>query len=208
LFSRQSLNESDYLILTQPEFAQAIASPKFKNIQIVKLLNYPDGTPGFYIIHLAYADNADEIFTQEKIARSQPEEGEVVIDNQMVKIKYSRLDMGGPENIFDGDIYTLMRGLEANPFIVELDFPEPRTISQVIADFANMDFTLTLKLYANAGQAPVVYEKTYRGEPGNPHVEIPVDQGPALVSKLRMEILSLNGGSQPHIHVRELKIVP
>ena len=70
-----------------------------------------------------------------------------------------------------------------------------------------MDFTLTNKLTGVNGDS-VIYTTTQRGVQGDPHVEMVIDKGPDLVSKLRMEILSLNGGEQPHIHIRELKLVP
>jgi len=116
--------------------------------------------------------------------------------------------MGQPESIFDGDTYTLMRGLEANPFIIELEFPDPRPIGQIVLDLANMDFDLTAQLYANLDGNAVVYQTTQRGVQGDAHVELPINHGPALVSKLRLEIMSLNGGERPHIHVRELKLNP
>ena len=207
LFKRLPIEDNTYVVLTQAEYDQAKASPKFKDVDPQKIIYYPDGTPGFYFVRLAYSDTADQIFAAEKIARSQPVEGEVQIGDQTVKIRYSQIDMGGPQNIFDGDTYTLMRGLEANPFVIELDFREPRPIQQIIADFANMDFTLTNILTGVKGD-PVTYTTTQRGVQGDPHVEMIIDKGPDLVSKLRMEILSLNGGEQPHIHIRELKLVP
>lgn len=208
LFQRQSLDDHLVVVLTKPELEEALASPKFKQIQPLETINYPDGTPGFYFIHLAYVDNADEIFAAEKLARSQPIEAEVKIDDQIVKMVYSRTDMGQPESIFDGDVHTLIRGLEANPFEIDLEFPEPRSISKIAADFANMDFTLTGQVYGTDSDEPVVYQETMRGATGDPHIEINIDKGPGMVRKLHLEILSLNGGEQPHIHVRELKLIP
>ena len=207
LFKRLPIQDNTYIVLTQPEYEQAKASPKFRDVNPQKIIYYPDGTPGFYFVRLAYSDSADQIFAAEKIARSQPVEGEVQIGEETAKILYSQIDMGGPQSIFDGDTYTLMRGLEANPFIIELDFPEPRPIQQISADFANMDFTLTVEL-SDANGDSVTYTTTQQNVQGNPHVEMIIDRGPDLVSKLRMEILSLNGGEQPHIHIRELKLTP
>ncbi len=208
LFEKLPVDENLMVVLTQPEYEQAIASNKFKDVEPQKVIYYPDGTPGFYFLHLAYSDQADAIFAAEKLERGKPVEGEVQIGDQRVKIRYSQIDMGQPEAMFDGDTHTLMRGLEANPLVIELEFPEPRPISQIAADFANMDFTLTARLFADPNGEAQVYETTVRGAQGDPHVELPIDQGPALVSKLRLEVLSLNGGERPHIHVRELKINP
>ncbi len=207
LYERLPVDENLYVILTEPEYEVAIASPKFARVNPVTTLPYPDGTTGFYIVNLEYSVQADDIFAAEKLARSQPIQDQVMVDGQLVQILYSQIDMGQPEAIFDGDTFTLMRGLEANPFMIDLEFPTGRTISQVSADFANMDFSLKVELFAQDGSS-VVYEETYRGLPGDPHVDLVLNRGPQLVTRLRLEILSLNGGVQPHIHIREIKLIP
>jgi hypothetical protein len=208
LFERLPLDDNMLIVLTQPEYAEASSSPKFKTASPQKILYYPDGAPGFYFTNLEYSDQADQIFAEEKLARSQPVESQVLIDNISANIRYSQIDMGQPENIFDGDTYTLMRGLEANPLLIELEFNEPQTIKKIIMDLANMDFTLTATLTSDDLSSPVVYQTTQRGVQGDPHVELLLDRGPERVNKLRLEILSLNGGERPHIHVRELDFEP
>lgn len=207
LYERLPVDENLYVILTKLEYESAIASPKFAKVNPVATLPYPDGTIGFYIVNLEYSVQADDIFAAEKLARSQPVESQVMVDGQLVRISYSQIDMGQPEAIFDGDTYTLMRGLEANPFMIDLEFPTGRTISLLSADFANMDFSLKAELFAQDGNS-VVYEETYRGLQGDPHVDLVLDRGPQLVTRLRLEVLSLNGGQQPHIHIREIKLIP
>ncbi len=208
LFERLPIDDRTLVVLTQPEFDLAKASPKFKQVTTRQIIEYPDGNPGFYFVNLEYSDQADTIFAAEKLARSQPVENQIQVGDQLSTIRYSQIDMGQPENIFDGDVYTLMRGLEANPFIIELEFPEPRSISQISTDLANMDFTFSVQLFSDSESSPTSYETTQRGVQGDPHVDLVIDRGPNLVSKLRLEILSLNGGDQPHIHVRELNLLP
>ena len=208
LFERLPLDENMLIVLTQPEYAEASSSPKFKTANPEKILYYPDGTPGFYFTNLEYSEQADQIFAAEKLARSQPVESQLLIDDILAKIRYSQIDMGQPENIFDGDTYTLMRGLEANPFLIELEFNEPQAIKKIIMDLANMDFTLTATLTGDDLSNPVVYQTTQSGVQGDPHVEMQLDRGPERVNKLRLEILSLNGGERPHIHIRELNLEP
>jgi 4-amino-4-deoxy-L-arabinose transferase-like glycosyltransferase len=208
LFEKLPIDDHTLVVLTRPELDEAIASQKFKSVAPVGVINYPDGSPGFYFTHLAYTDNADEIFAAEKLARSQPLLGEISVDDQQVKIQYSRTDMGQPESLFDGDTHTLIRGLEANPFIIELEFPEPRTVSKIAADFANMDFTLSVNVFETDDSSPVVYQQTLQGATGDPQIELLLNRGPVQVKKLRLEILSLNGGERPHIHIRELKLYP
>ena len=123
-----------------------------------------------------------------------------------MQVSHSIFDGGRLRDLFDGDAFTLARGLEANPLVVELTFPEPRAVRGLEGTFGSMDFTLTAKL-TGAGQVePIVYTETYHGLPPDPRVELAFDRGPELVEKLRLEIQQLNAGEEVHIHVRELKL--
>jgi hypothetical protein len=208
LDEKQPVDRNLDLILTKPEYEQAANSPKFQNIRIKQIINYPDGSPGFYVLNLEYSDIADEIFAGEKLVRSQPLDGEVVIDGQPVKIRYSRIDMGQPQAMFDGDVHTLMRGLEANPLVIELYFPSPRPIRHLAADFANMDFDLSVELFEQTGGSPVVYDLSVRNPEGDPHIDMTFDKGPDQVSMARLIIHHVTAGEKAHIHVRELNFSP
>ncbi len=205
MMTRRDLNPNIVLVMTPSEYERAKASGKFKSIDVERVIPYPDGSPGFYFARLAYADNFDEVLEQERAARSQPVMAQTVIDGESVQVLHSQLDMGLVPNLFDGDTFTLVRGLEANPLVFEFTFPQPRRITGLAADFASMDFTLTVKLYADPAGEPSVYTETYRGLPPDPHVEMAFDGAPEQVTKMRLEILQLNAGNEVHIHVRELK---
>jgi hypothetical protein len=114
--------------------------------------------------------------------------------------------MGEAKHMFDGDRFTLARVMEANPAIIELLFPKPSKISGLTGDFGRMDFTWTLKLYPPGDENPIIYEKTYRNLPGEPHIGEDFNRGPVLVSKMRLEIKDLNSGERAKIHIRELTL--
>jgi len=206
LLNQQPLDDSMVHVMTNLEYERARTSGKFKSVVPESVLNYPDGTPGFYFVHLAYVDNVDAIFAAEREARRRLVEDKVNIGGQVVQVRHSLLDSGAAFHMFDGDRFTLARVMEANPAIVELNFPEPRKISSLVADFAVMDFTWNILLYAQEGAAPVIYQETYRGIPGEPHVEIAFNRGPEWVSKMRLEIKDLNSGERAKIHIRELTL--
>ena len=127
------------------------------------------------------------------------------IGGQAVDLVYSKLDMGRPEDLFDGDVATLARGLEANPFVLEFIYPEPRPIRGLSADFASMDFIVTAKLFADERAEPQVYTQEFRGLPPDPHIEMAFAGAPATVRKLRLEVQQLQPPAEVHIHVREVK---
>jgi hypothetical protein len=123
------------------------------------IIPYLDDSPGFYLVRLAYVDNVEAIFAAEKEARRQLVEAQVTLGGEPVSLRFSQTDMGSPELMFDDDHFSLMRGLEANPFILELAFAQPRPVSGLEADFGLMDVTLTVTLY------PVLVRQTYLSPP-------------------------------------------
>ena len=114
--------------------------------------------------------------------------------------------MGSVEAIFDNDHFTLLRGLEANPFILELNFSSPIGIYGFRADFANMDFTITAMLESSMGDN-AEYSETFRGIPGDPHIEMLFENPPESVDRVRFEIFSHTHGESAHIHIRELELL-
>jgi hypothetical protein len=53
------------------------ASNKFTAIQVDKILNYPNGAPGFYFVRFRYADNIEQILQEETNVRRRLEEGAI-----------------------------------------------------------------------------------------------------------------------------------
>lgn len=202
---RPALDANTLLVMTPAEYEQARSSPKFKRVEVEQIVPYPDGRPGFYFARLEYADNLEEILAQEREARSRPVVEQFELDGQLVQVSHSIFDAGQLRDLFDGDAFTLARGLEANPLVLDFTFPEPRALNGLRATFGTMDFTLTARLYEDGAGEPRVYSETYRGLPPDPTVELRFDQGPASVSRLRLEVLQLNPGPEVHIHVRELE---
>lgn len=208
LYERLHTHENMVLILTSEEYQRATHDAKFNEVNIKRVVDYPDGTPGFYFVRLEYAANVDEIFASEREARSQLVETSVEIDDKTHIIRHSMLDMGEVWALFDGDPYTLIRGIEANPFIIDMYFQEPRPLTGLKADFANMDFTLNATLFDVTSGEQVDFSTTIRDVSGDPHVEISFDEAPILIDRLRLEILSYSHGERAHIHVRELELIP
>jgi 4-amino-4-deoxy-L-arabinose transferase-like glycosyltransferase len=203
---KRDLDPNALFVMTGSEYQRALSSRKFKPIQVERVINYPDGSPGFYFAHLAYADNVDQVFAAEREARRWLVEGQVRIGDQMVRVRHSMLDAGQLKDMFDGDWFTLARGMEANPFVIELIFPQPRPVSGVAGDFGSMEFTWTVELYPTDAEEPISHTSTYRGLPPDPHVEVIFEGGPREVTKIRMEILNIHEGEIAKIHIRELAL--
>lgn len=208
LFRRLPLSVNDVFVLTPSEYQQAVSNPKLNVVSMDRMIPYPDGTPGFYFARFKYTDNADALFASEKEQRSQLVTGQVVIDGQTVTMRYSQTDMGVPQQIFDNDTFTLMRGLEANPFVLELDFPQERSFSGLVANFGLVNITVTVQLFPQAGGEPLVYKQTFQRDSGDPTVEMKFGQAAVQAKKVRLEIFNTLSGETANIHIREIQLLP
>lgn len=121
----RELDKAMVFVVSPEEFDAICSSEKFTNIETVHRLQWPNGETGFYFVTLEYAENAQEIFNRESIARAKPETSTIHLFDQDVQISHSRLDIGNIANAFDGNPNTLIRGLEANPLTIKLVFKEP-----------------------------------------------------------------------------------
>jgi hypothetical protein len=206
LSRKQSLDERILFILTAEELRAALASPKIRFIGIEDEILYPNGKIGFYLVRLAYVDNVDELFARESEQRRKLVNAHVIVDGISAIVRYSQIDDGELGNLFDQKPETLMRGREANPFILEFEFSKPQSLKGLQAQFGSMDFELVLYLYPEGQTQPIELQQEYRGLPPDPAIEFLLPE-PTVVGKLRLEIRDLNYGEIANIHIRELQFL-
>lgn len=205
MLDKKPLDEHMIFVLPPNKYREARESDKFKAVRVDRILKYPDGRDGFYFVRLAYADDVDEIFAAERAERAKPVVDELELEGETVTVTHSRFDMGTVANLFDGDTFTLARGMEANPLVLEFRFSKPRPLKGIAFDFTTMDFALKISLYADEGASPVVLERQYHGLPEDPHVEVDLPNAPPQVRVARIEIKHLTAGERTNVHVREIK---
>jgi 4-amino-4-deoxy-L-arabinose transferase-like glycosyltransferase len=204
--SRRDLDpQRDLFIMPAYEYERAGASGKFVIEPPERVIDYPDGSPGFYIVRMRYVDNVAELFAADREARSQLVETTVQIAGQPVQVRHSLPDIGQIGDILDGDPFSLMRGFEANPLVIELDFDTPRVVNEIALTVGKMDFDLTLIATPIDGPA-VVVQQQYRDLPPDPTVMVALPTAPQELAQLRLEILQVGAGEVAHVHVRELEL--
>ena len=201
---RRSLDANTLLVMTPSEYQDARASGKFQSIEVDRIVPYPDGRPGFYFAVLSYAANFEQTIAAEKAARRLLITETVELNGEPLQVSHSALDFGQLRDLFDGNPDSLVRGLGANPLVFDFAFAKPRAMKEVKGTFGSMDFRLTAILTAPDQEVSEVYSWDFRGLPLDPSVEVSFARGPALVSRLRLEILKLDGAEEEHIHIREL----
>ncbi|KPK90593.1 MAG: hypothetical protein AMJ88_15770 [Anaerolineae bacterium SM23_ 63] len=203
---RDDLDESTVFVLTAAEYAEVMESEKVSVIKLERTVPYPDGRDGFYFVRMRYTEDAEDIFEEEREARQQPIIDEVLIEGQVVMIQHPLLDMGEVENIFDGDTFTMIRTYEANPVLIVLTFPEPRTISGLSLTTGTMDIILTVRLFDEEMDELITYDQDYIDLPNDPTVDLPFSQGSIEVSAIEVEILGLLEDPSAKIHIREISL--
>lgn len=205
LYQHLPLDDNLVFVMIPAEMDKVISSGKFKNMRVDEVLPYPNGAPGFYFVHLQYVDNIDQILATEQDVRSVLQESTLLINGQPVQVGYSMLDMGSIDLVFDGDPLTVARTLEANPFVIELTFPEPREISgyRIIIGSANVH--VTTLLYPGISEQPVQSAVDFDGSVGDPSLDVKFDWV-VTTSKVRFEIYQPYSGVPANVHVWELEL--
>jgi len=191
-------------VLIPAEWEAINASNKFTNIQVDKILYYPNGKPGFYFVRAQYAGDVEQILQDEIAARHQLQEAKVNIGSELVNVKYSYLDMGTIENLFDGNKQTLVRTMEANPFILEADFAVSRSMSGVVVTIGAMEAEITLRVTTDDGQVKE-YRTVFKATPENLTTEIDFEET-WPVRTLHIEVRNINAGEPANVHVTEIEL--
>jgi hypothetical protein len=205
LFERKPLDENTVFVMIPDEYQKTIDSGKFTNIRIDQTLPYPNGQVGFYFVRLQYVDNIDEILAAEQELRNALQEATITISGEPVQVSYSMLDMGTIDQVFDGDRKTVARTLEANPFIIELTFPEEHQLSGYKMFLGSADIRVTVILYPAESEQPLRSVADFDGSPSNP--ELDVNFGQTVTTKnLHFEILQPYSGVPSNVHVWEIEL--
>lgn len=205
LIEHLPLDDHMVFVMTPEEYNTTISCGKFTNVCVAKTVPYPNGSAGFYFVRMQYVPNIDEIVAAEKEIRSQLQEDVLYLDNQQVRVRYSLLDMGEVGNLFDGNPDTLGRTFEANPFVVELIFPEPKIISGLSMVIGSTQDRVTAKLYPTPDDPPVEYVADLSAEFDHPEDSMTFDR-PTQAAILRLEILDLHQDEPGHVHVWEINL--
>lgn len=129
----------------------------------------------------------------------------LLLDGDLLTVRHSESDMGLVGHIFDGDPKTLLRGKEANPFIITFAFSQPRTIGTVGVQVRCPNFSLSIQATPKGETEPRTYTNTYLDMPEDSRVDYALPDGPLEVEELRLEIMNLNGKKQGHVHLWEVE---
>jgi hypothetical protein len=202
--AKRTLTDNMVMVMTEKEYLDAERDPKFDDIRITRTINYPDGTPGFRFVRLRYSAAADAIFAFEEEERRKPVIEPVDVGGETWLTSHSLFGAGRIQDLFDADTYTLARGYEANPLVVDLNFPTPRAYTGITFTIGTMDAEVTVRLYADGAVEPKVYTQLYTNAGEDPTLQMEFPDAPPNITRVTFEILDKRALVPHMIHVREI----
>jgi 4-amino-4-deoxy-L-arabinose transferase-like glycosyltransferase len=203
LARHEEIKPHTIFVLTPEEYQNAIDSGKFTDIQTIKILPYPNSQPGFIFVTLRYVDNVDEIFKAEDAARRVLQEARVLIDGQPATVHYSLLDMGQIQDLWDHNLNTLTRTYEANPYVIDMDFDNPRSLQGLDLVIGDTEAHLKVDVFAPGSSQPQTFEFDLKGSPNNQVVSVDFGQT-VLAHSVRLEYNDQRQVEPAHIHIWEI----
>jgi len=204
---REELSPRVLFILTAREYAQLTGSDKVTDLRVDEVIDYPDGTHGFYLVSMRYADGVEEVFAAEQAERERPVTDRVELDAIAFNFSHPRLDLGLVQHMFDNDTYTMARAEWGNPATYILDFDQPVQLSGLTLTTGSMDYDLSITLTLDDGTQRQVNQR-FIDLPDDPTTSVVFGNASLSVSQLAFEILNPTGGEDFQIHIREIQLDP
>ncbi len=207
LTERRDLPANLIVVLMANEYERLSTDPKFANVRVEQVLNYPNGSPGFYFVRFDYSAEAEALFGAQHAALSEPVTESFTLDAELVTITHPQFGAGQLNDLLDGDRFTLINAPGANPLSLDFVFEQPRALNEVTLITGSLtDMTIKVLVYAADAAEPMVYGEQYVGLPPDPTIVIAFAHGPALVQRAVIEITDNLGTSESvNVHVREVQ---
>lgn len=202
IFSRQPLDDYLVFVMLPYEYEQMQSSGKFKDIRVDQTLPYPNGKPGFYFVRMRYVDNVDAIFEAESLQRRQLQEIYLIVHGIPAQVKYSMLDIGTIDLVFDDNENTLTRTIEANPYVIDTTFDEPISLSGLRLFIGSTTIRVTAQLELPDGST-TEFSTAKSATVVDPRIELNFDHVYS-VRRLHLEVQDLTQGEPGHVHIWEI----
>lgn len=171
-----------------------------------RIIRYPDGKPGFHIAHIRYSPDAPAVFEAERAERAVLQQESATVGKEQWQFEHSKTDMGSLEALFDGRNDTIIRGFEANPFILGIRFPSPRPLREVGLSLGEMDQAhLRVTAFSESGEEKTA-ELVVGNRPAKDWIDVPIPGAPFSAVRLRIEIRDGTGANPSHVETRELRL--
>ena len=199
----KDLSPEHLFVMIPEEYATALKSNKFTDIEILRTLPYPNGKPGFYFVRLRYVDDIEQVFAEEQQALYDLQSDHITWQKQGVGAHFQPLDMGEIANLFDNDLNTFIRSAAANPLQLQFDFPQPVTVSAVNTLIGGAPTNMIVQSYDAEGKLLEELTESFPAVP-DPR-EVTMHFSTTLkATALHFSIENSDEGEPSHVHVWEI----
>lgn len=99
----------------------------------------------------------------------------------------------------------MARTLEANPFVIELTFPQARQLNGYRMNIGSADVQVKALLYLASGGKELESIAEYNGSVSSPLMDVFFDQS-VIARKVRFEVFQPYTGVPANVHVWELEL--
>lgn len=200
----KELSPNHLFIMIPEEYATALESDKFTDIEVLRTLPYPNGEPGFYFVRLRYVDDIEQVFEEEQLALYELGTPlETTWQGNDVDVQFQALDMGEIPHLFDDDLNTFIRSAAANPLLLQFTFLEDITVENVLVYIGGAPTNLIVQAYDADGNLIEEISQSYPGVPDPREVSLSFS-APLQATALHFSIENGDEGQPSHVHVWEI----
>lgn len=200
------LDDNNVFVVIPEEMDLIQGNPKFKFVDVLKTIPYPNGVTGFYFVKVAYADNIKQILADEAAARQQLKQSQITLqDGTEVAIQFPTLDMGYIQDAFDGNDLTLIRSLEANPLLLKLHFDKPYTLNQITLRIGGAPTTIKIIVTPADGSSPQGFQKVVPVSNDYRNIIFSLDNA-VQISQTTISVKNTDDKEPSHVHLWEVTL--
>ena len=204
LNEQKPLDDNNVFVITPEEMKEVYDSPKFKSLDVLETIPYPNGKPGFYFVKVAYPDNIAQILEAERLARRKLIEGTIQLpDGTKASISYPMLDMGKIQDAFDGNPLTLIRGREINPLILTIQFDQPYSFSEVAMLIGSAPSTINIEVAPADGSSALEFNQALPVSNENQDIVFSLNRK-VQASQVTISLMNTNDKEPSHVHLWEV----
>ena len=202
-FSKLPIPSNLAFVATREEYRTIRRDRRFGDINVIEVLRYPDGSPGFYLLRLRYSAQAAAIFKREEAEHQRPVTESVSVDGVPAKVTHPQLGVGRIQDLFDGDSYTLARSLETNPFVVRITFAAPHRANGIDLVLATMQPAARVTIHEPGSQRSLTFRRTLDRVESNPDLSFRFGR-PLTVASLEIGVRDIQQPANGVVHIRDI----
>jgi hypothetical protein len=213
------IDPSEIFVVPEADYVNLVKSGKVKPPEILRTLPYPNGEPGFRVVRLSYVDNVIKLYEEERriLVQRVPATVELRLpgaaERVTTTIRHSPIDLGEPQNLFDDNTETLIRGARANPFFLSIDMgaKEGRRVTSVAlnvgvnAPILTLSCIRTRKAKSRGERDMVVTEKFEQSH--NKRVTLLFPKIAGDCARIELAIADSDLQDFANVHVREVEVL-